>query len=261
MYKRGFVLIVTCLAASLFAVSCSTTPERNRGSLEDAMEKARDDHEGSRRVPDRARPPDYESPPYRDTDDGEDPVSTAPSDGGSDATAVHFGLRGSSSVVRYGDLGSDWAADLVVSADVSHSLGAGAFVGIRSVEPVRGSSLDLSVDGNLYFLRAGIEATYLPVPELRVLCPYLTAGLGGFVMLWSFENAVIAGSERIDSDTLGGVLLFCGVGVYPYRGDRLRLSVGLIPELYLFGSVTNEGFDNDFFSPMTSVSVRAELSL
>lgn len=266
MRKRAIIRIISIIAVCAVAASCSSSPYRNRGSLGDAMDKARDDHEGSRRVPDRARPPDYDPPPYRgDYDGGDDDASSsgnASSSGdGLGSPDVHYGLRGSSSILSYGDFGPDWAADLVVTADVSQSLDAGVFLGIRSVEPVQGSALDLSVDGNLYFLRAGLEATYLPVPELRVFCPYLTAGFGGFLMLWSFENTLIAGSERIDSDSLGGVMLFCGVGVYPYRGDRLRLSIGLIPEVYFFGSVTTEGFDNDYFSPMTSVSVRCELLL
>ncbi len=265
MRKTTLIGILAVAALCAFAMSCTTSPYRNRGSLSDAMDKARDDHEGSRRVPDRARPPDYDSPPYRgagDGDyDGDNDVDSGSAGGGSGVSDVRYGIRGSTAILSYGDCGPDWSADFVVSASGEGALSGAVFVGLRSVEPKAGSDLDLSVDGNLYFLRAGVEATYLPIPEMRVFCPYLTGGLGGFLMLWEYENTIIAGSERIDSDTLGGVLLFCGVGVYPYRGERLRLSVGLTPEVYFFGSVTNEGFDNDYFSPMTSVSVRFELLL
>lgn len=264
MVKRALFGILAIVGACSLAISCASSPYRDRGSLGDAMDKARDDHEGSRRVPDRARPPDYDGPRYRGDDDGSyggASGSSGSSDVGSGFSDLSYGIRGSTSILSYDDCGPDWAADFVVTANATESLSGGVFLGLRSVEPKRGSDLDLSVEGNLYFLRAGVEATYAPIPELRVFCPYFTCGLGGFLMLWEYENAIIAGAERIDSDTLGGVLLFCGVGVYPYRGERLRLSVGLLPEIYFFGSVTNEGFDNDYFSPMTSVSVRFELLL
>lgn len=250
-------------AFCLLSVSCVTGSYRDRGSLSDAMDKARDDNEGSSSVPDRPRYPerDRDRYPERDRDRWveEDRAASASSSPELNLSSFNYGVRGSTSFMASGDQGSDWACDLVLLAGLSESMDLDLFLGLKTVTPKTGSDIDLSVDGNLYFFRVGGDVSFYPLPERRFLSPFVTVGLGGFIMAWSFENALYSKSETIKSDSLGGAFLQCGAGLYLYRGERLRLSVGANPEVYFFGTMTTEGFNNDYFSPMGSVNARVEL--
>ena len=52
-------LLVLFLLLIIF-FSCTTSSPYKRGSLSDAMDKAEDDHQGSRRVPNQRDEPDWE---------------------------------------------------------------------------------------------------------------------------------------------------------------------------------------------------------
>lgn len=257
--------LIILAAFCLLSVSCVTGSYRDRGSLSDAMDKARDDNEGSTKVPDRPRNPERDRDRGHDRGHGrdrwaeEDRASAASSAPELNLSSFNYGVRGSTSFVASGDQGSDWACDLVLLAGLSESMDLDLFLGLKTVTPKAGSDIDLSVDGNLYFFRVGGDLSFYPLPERRFLSPFVTVGLGGFIMGWSFENALYSKSETIKSDSLGGAFLQCGAGLYLYRGERLRLSVGAHPEVYFFGTMTTEGFNNDYFSPMGSVNARVEL--
>ncbi len=66
------------------------------------------------------------------------------------------------------------------------------------------------------------------------------------------------GSDVITSDYIGGLLLGVGVGVDFFQGKIFSLGAQLIPELYLFGAETSEGFNNDFFDSYGTIRLTVE---
>ncbi len=250
---------------ALLLVSCTTTPSTYRGSLSDAMDKAKDDHEGDRTVPDGTREPDY---PRQDVPDRRnprqqpsqpEPVPVPVSLG--EPSAIWLGFRGGNALDPDHDMEPLSDGDIFIGGDASDNLELDLYAGFKAVRPVAGSSLDESVTDSLLFLNAGFEARYSPFPEWIFMSPYLSAGMGGFYMGWNFRNALTAGSETITSDSVTGFLMHVGAGIYPVKLDRFRLGISIVPETCLFGPVTGEGFDNDYFSAFNSVKVIAEIAV
>lgn len=250
--------------------SCATTPREDRGSLSDAMDKSRDDHEGSRRVPDRPRDPYPRDPFPRDTypdrRDRPDGRQTSGTDDDGDTSGaiepingeIFFGLRGGSSLAHTEDLERDADADLILGLGTER-FDALLYAGFKAAEPIAGSDLDASIDGGLLFLRAGLEGRYLLFPETAFLSPYLGAGIGAFIMGWTFTNPLAAGTDLITGDSLSGCILSLSAGAYLARNDRVSLGVSIVPEVYLYDYVTAEGFDNDYFLPYSTVKIMGEL--
>jgi len=151
--------------------------------------------------------------------------------------------------------------DILAGGDVSPNLEVDLYAGFKVTRAVPGSSLDASVKDPQLFLKAGLEGRYSPLPDWPVLSPYLSAGMGGFYMGWNFRNAVYSGYDDITSDSIGGVLLHVGAGIYLLRLERFRIGIAARPELYLFGMVTGEGFDNGYFDYFDSITVIAEMAV
>ena len=63
------------------------------------------------------------------------------------------------------------------------------------------------------------------------------------------------------SDSITGFMMSVGAGVYLLRLERFRIGIGVRPEIYLFGTVTGEGFDNDYFDYFDSSPIIAELAV
>jgi len=261
--RRGKVLSAATLFACFFLiVSCSTTPSRYRGSLSDAMDKAKDDHEGDRSVPDDRLKPDY---PRRDAPDRRDPVGPADSaplplytEGPSD---FWLGFRGGNGLGPDRDIEPLSDGDIFAGGEASPNFEFDLYAGFKAAQAVDGSSLDERIKDPLLFLKAGVEGRYSPFPDWLFMSPYVSAGMGGFYMGWNFRNALTAGSETITSDSVTGLLLNVGAGIYPLRLERFRLGIGIVPEVCLFGPVTGEGFDNDYFDAFSSVKVIAEIAV
>lgn len=273
--SRRMVLFMAVTGISVFLyASCSTTPSEYRGSLSDAMDKAKDDHEGDRSVPDGTREPDnpwqeeprkkvpgrqpaggngsYEEP--SDTDTGYAPSTAGPTD-------FWVGFRGGNGLSPNNEMEPLSDGEIFAGGEASPAFEFDVFAGYKAVRAVSGSSLDESIEDSLLFLKAGFEGRFSPLPDLRFMSPYLSAGIGGFYMGWNFRNALTAGDETISSDSVTGLLMNVGVGVYPVKLDRFRLGVSLVPETCLFGPVTGEGFDNDYFDAFNSVKVMVEIAV
>jgi len=257
-----FFLAALCIVA-VFLSSCSTTPTEYRGSLSDAMDKSKDDHEGDRSVPDGTREPAYperqpsggNSPYDEPSDTGAYPASTAgPSD-------FWLGFRGGNGLYRDNSMEPLSDGDVLAGAEASPRLEFDLYAGYKAARAVAGSSLDESIKDPLLFLKAGIEGRVSPFPDWLFMSPYLSAGMGGFYMGWNFRNALTAGDETITTDSVTGFLMHVGAGIYPVRLDRFRLGVSIVPETCLFGPVTNEGFDNDYFGSFNSVKVMVEIAV
>lgn len=253
--------ICAALAVSAVALSsCVTSPNEGRGSLSDAMDKGKDES-NTRRVPDE-RPNDNPqsgiciaapSNNWRNNDNGGMSVDTEPvnADG-------FFGVRGGRGISSSGDMGLDTDADVILGAGAAN-LDALLYAGFKSIEPVQHSDLDQSISGQLLILRAGGEVRYLPLGDIPVFCPYIGAGIGGFIMGWTFRNPLTDGDEIIAGDSLTGCVLSVCAGVYPVRTDSLVLGFSIIPEVYLYNDLTMEGFTNDYFSPYGTVKLMGEI--
>ncbi len=256
------------VAFGLLGISCETTSTRNRGSLSDAMEAARDDHEGDRDVPDerrddgifwhRDRDRDRNRDRYRDdeaeTDQG---AAVGPS---LEFTDLTFGVRGGPSLADGSDIVTNSDGDIFVGASVGDRWVLDLYAGFKVAAPEEGSDLDASVRDPIVFLKAGAEGRFSPFPKAAYLSPYLLGGIGGYVMVWSFENPLESGGETIEDDSLGGLLLSAGVGIDLVRAKKFRAGIGLIGDSYLFGAVTSRGFTNDVFGYYNSARLVGEVA-
>jgi hypothetical protein len=268
------LLICSLMSAFLF-VSCGTAPDHYRGSLSDGMDKAKDDHEGSRSVPDYERPPEQDERdiPERhrrgDRKDANDSSgsdsSDAVSDGSSSANAepleVWIGVRGGSSKIVSREIGTYSDGDIYLGAVTTPRFELGFFGGYHAAFPENNSPLDDSVKDPITFLKAGIEGRYAPFPAWTFMCPYVGAGAGGFIMFWTYENSLTAGPDTISGDTLPGLLLSVSAGIYPINLEHFRIGISVVPEAYLFGQFTGEGFDNDYFTSFSPLKIMGEISI
>ena len=248
------------VCASFF--SCSTVPTHYRGSLSDAMDKSRDDYEGDRTVPDAQRAPAYPQPERYPAYGYYGPAETSPEPGiPSGPSEFWIGIRGGNGYYASRDMEPLADGDIVAGGETTPNIELDLYAGFRVNKAVAGSALDASVKDPLLFLKAGVEGRYSPLPDWPVFSPYLSAGMAGFYMGWNFRNAVYSGYDTITSDSIGGVVMHVGAGIYLLRLERFRIGIAARPELYLFGMVTGEGFDNDYFDYFDSITVIAEMAV
>ena len=240
---------LTVLLVLLLLASCTTSSPYNRGSLSDAMDKARDDYPDDREVETERD----KKPWWHDEDDDEEIAADDDYTGGSSAGQagaaagpVYLGVRG----------GNAWRSSPYFDSllDVELLLGYGegeaevlVFGGLKFVEAKEESDIAESIDSGVIFLRAGIEGRYYPFGHLTFLSPYVLGQVGGLYMYWSFKNPIDAGTETIFGDAVGGMILAAGAGVNLIDTDDLRVGLSCIPETHLFTSETHKGFQNDVF--------------
>jgi len=260
-WPRALRLCLAALAFAALSVSCSSTPTHYRGSLSDAMDKSRDDYEGDRTVPDEHSAPAYQQPEAYPAYDYYGSAEAVPVFGGpSGPSEFWIGIRGGNGYYASRDMEPLADGDVLAGGEASPNIELDLYAGFRVNRAVAGSSLDASVKDPLLFLKAGIEGRYSPFADWPVFCPYLSAGMGGFYMGWNFRNALSADYDSITSDSVGGFLMSVGAGVYLVHLDRFRIGIGVRPELYLFGMVTGEGFDNDYFDYFDVITVNGEIA-
>lgn len=288
-FSRSAAASVLCglFAAVLFA-SCYSTPSRDRGSLGDAMDAARDDSQ-DRSVPSKPRfpyddpyddpydkpfVPVWPSPPVSKPNppvakpkqpqvppsevEPEEPAEPASIDPVDAETA--FGIRYGVSPFVSGD------ADRIDDVSMLFGFAAGdtelfALLSAKLLEPASGSDLYLSTADNLTMFSIGGEFRRLPFPDRVFLSPWLGFGAEAFIMGWEFRNPLVAGSDTITSDMLGGFLLYPSLGAYLIRNSHASVSVFVLPAVSFFREVTAEGFNNDVFLPMLSCEAGVEILL
>jgi len=255
--------IVLLLMLFLLASCVSGGGTGSRGSLSDAMDKARDDYEGDRTVPARApeRPPrneprDPAPAPSRGDTGGTAPVVT-------ELQGIWLGFRGGTAFDPTNDMETLFDGDVELGLDFEGRLDVNLYAGIKGVEAVPGSALDDYTKNSLVFFRAGMEARLLLLPDFPVMCPYLSAGIGGYSMFWTFQNALIDGStgDLIEGDGVSGLLLSAGAGVYLLNLPSFRAGISVTPEIHLFDDVTLQDFSNDYYDYYGTVKWTGEISI
>ncbi|QEN08201.1 hypothetical protein EXM22_09455 [Oceanispirochaeta crateris] len=256
--KIPFFLILSLLSLTFF-FSCTTSSPRNRGSLSDAMDKSRDDHEGSREVPDEddspwwaEEEPDQPSRQEPDEPDYNDMVASP-----SEPVSLNVLLRGERGWTGSPYFTSDFNGELLIGDKIDH-WEVYLFAGFDLLDVKPSHPAFETIKDNAFTLSAGVEGRFYMFPKLKVFSPYLLARMGGLFLFWQFRNPLESGGESIESDILGGLILGSGVGIDLYHGENFRVGMNIIPEASLYGEETQQGFTNDFFSSQGFVRIGME---
>ena len=263
--------IFLVLGITFMSVSCTTGSDRNRGSLSDAMDKSRDDYKEERVVPD-----EEDDSWFFDDQDGRESPPEAPdsSEGGEVEQAgeaksalseepleLFLLFRGGSSLT--GGLHFENPLDLEILLGTSRDtlLGYYLFGGLKTLRVRRDDSLYESIKSRPFILQGGLELRYYPVKTWIYFLPYLTGSMSGFVMFWNYQNALTAGSDTFKSDSLSGLGLDLGVGIDLIQTDTFQAGIQLLPQAFLFGEETSQGFNNDIFNTYGNIRITAEAGM
>jgi len=264
MIRRGMLFMVLLLL--LFLFSCMSSSHRNRGSMSGAMDKSRDDYEGERTVPDE------EDEDYwfdEEEEDGDIPEDSAP-EYDSDDTGIpdeplnlFLLVRGGASFVSDPYFENPLDMEVLIGGLGESNFGFFLFAGFKNLDVQSDSSISAAIKSHPLILDIGGEIRYYPFHELTYFSPYVAGRISGFVLFWSYKNDLIAGSDTISSDYLGGVGLDGGIGVDFVQTDHFQAGFLLLPQAFLFGDETAEGFNNDIFDAYGTVrwSVEAGFKL
>jgi hypothetical protein len=226
------------------------------------MDKSRDDYEGDRSVPDLPRHQPNPVPGDQQVfNANQQRASIYTDDTSSVPSEFWLGFRGGNGYYNSNDMEPLADGEISAGGEVSEQLEIDLFAGFKVTQAVAGSDLDASVKDAQLFLKAGLEGRYSPLPGWPVMSPYVSAGAGSFLMGWNFRNALSSGSDTITSDSITGFMASVGAGVYLLNLEHFRVGIGVQPEMYLFGTMTAEGFDNNVFDFYDSVKYFAEIAM
>ncbi|MGL1891176.1 MAG: hypothetical protein OCD02_06080 [Spirochaetaceae bacterium] len=249
---------IIILAILFLTFSCITGSSKDRGSLSDAMDAARDDSD-DRTIPDFKDDGGWESddefwgnnPPIEDDYDEAVGTSFEPNP---EAIIV---LRSGPSIT------SSSYFDSLINIEVLIGAGDGNlevyfYGGFKSLEVKESSSIYETIKEDATMLTGGIESKYYPFKYLKIFSPYLIGRVGGMYFFWDYLNSFYSGGDYIDSDILGGVSGAVGLGLDLIRLDTFNLGIQCVPTGYLFSGETTQGFTNDYFSEYGEVTLSVE---
>jgi hypothetical protein len=249
------VILGLCLL--IFMIGCTTSSPRNRGSLSDAMEIARDDSNEKREVPDTPDPWDEQE---EDQDDQEShvPSETSQNYKTAEDEPLTYMIRMGGSTGGTPYFNDQRGLELVLGMDGQENLSLAFFAGLHILYTNPSHEVYQSIEKEVLLLNVGGELRYYFFPGLTVFSPYLGARAGGIYMSWSFQNPLTAGADTIYSDAVGGLSLGVTTGIDFLRLDHFRLGAQLNPEIYIFSGETSEGFNNDYFGAQGVIRVGLE---
>lgn len=253
-YNAYMKLILTSLIVFLLFCSCLSYSSGSRGSLSDAMDKSRDDWEGSRTVPEDDDDDfiwifqDDEDDQYQNSKKRQDEEQYSSSDTSevTDLGPLITTIRGGNAFVSEPDFDSNFDLDILLGSPAGR-YDFYLYGNIKMAETKPDSSISESIDKNVLFLTAGIESRVYLFEEYPYMNPFVMGQLGLGYMFWSFKNPLDAGDEIISGDGLAYIHMSLGAGVEFLRTDHYRVGIMCIPETRIYGVATNQGFDNDVF--------------
>ena len=262
------------LLGSLFLFfSCTTESHRNRGSLSDAFEKSRDDSEEDRTVPDEEDDPwfyerddenesewDDESEPSYSGEDNPDSGDIL-LEGYTGESGLFLLLRAGSSIASSPYFDNPFDMEILLGTTREGPIGFFLFAGFKNLNVKPEDSLYESIDPDPFILHAGLEFRYYPLKATLFFNPYFCGRVSGFSLFWVFKNALIAGSETIHSDYVGGMGFDAGLGVDFLRTDTFQAGVQILPQGFLFSEETAEGFTNDYFGAFGDIRLTIEAGM
>ncbi len=254
MKKINLIIISLVLMFS----GCITSSNKNRGSLSDAMDKSRDDYEEERVVPDED---DYwdDDDDYWDDDDEYDTDVYVAVTNDLDLEDLVLIIRSGTSLLSGPYFNKSTGAEILLGGVNDGSTEFFFYGGLEILELNKNHSISESIKENPFMLTVGLEVRYYPINDLEYFTPYILARAGGLILAWQFENALIAGSDIIRSDSVGGFTLDVGIGMDIIHNDRIRFGILCKPQSYLYGIETIEGFTNDYFDVSGLINISAEI--
>jgi len=271
--------------AMALLLNCSGSGANRRGKLSDAVEKSSDKHQGDRKTETKPAPAqeggetvEMGAVPAKPA--GKARVKTAsPPDSGVAANRPN--------VEEATPAGKDTSMDSIFARPSWFSLSFGkalttqdgfaglnqfnfmfggynsqrgrveAVIGVGWAPVEEGSELRNSLEDNVIILSIGVAGKYYFTPQHTFLGSFLLGGLSYNRMFWGYKNAITAdvyddygnvtGTEEIDSDDIGGLDIYLGIGFNLAQTRRFQLGVEAVPGILLWGIQTHEGFDNDVF--------------
>lgn len=273
--------VFVALGLALILVSCASTPTQSRGSLSDAMGKARDDSE-DRSVPEKpkeTRPPATNRPPVNNHPSSNNrppanqnpPHNDDPSSVEDDASYEQepiidfdgfFGFRYGYSPLVSKDIAYIHDSKIVLGGTLSPHLDLVLDVGFVLLSPNSDSTLAESLSKDSFALTslcAGFEFRYTIYPQLTLFSPWVGCGIDALIMTWHYRNALVAGSETISTDSLRGASLRPSLGFTIFESPSFAFLLYAQAEAYLFNEITQKGFDNDVFPEITNLQFGAEV--
>ncbi len=269
MMKKTGIVLVWWIA--LLGISCTTGSDRNRGNLSGAMEKSRDDYKEERVVPDEEEDPwfsedrEEKDPPPSDPQSPDEGNPGSVDSEGTDLTEDPADLfllfRGGSSLYEGAHFENPLDLEVLLGTTRDSFLGYFLFGGLKTLTVRREDSLYDSIKPRPFMLQGGLELRYYPIKNWRYFLPYATGRMSGFILFWNYQNALIAGSDTIQSDSLGGLGLDLGVGIDLIQTDTFQAGIQLLPQSFLFGEETSQGFTNDIFDTYGNIRITAEAGM
>lgn len=243
---KKLLIAILCLTF-IFLTACTTSSTTNRGSLSDAMDKSRDDYEEERDVPDEEIPQIEEDDNYEEDDEQQGEEDSYTPKQNQTPSSFQILIRGGDSFLGGPYFLGSGNGEVLVGSSFDH-WAVFLSAGINVLRVNKNHQVSDSIKENPFALNAALEGRYYIFKDLKVFSPYLLARLGGFIMFWEFQNPLTSGDETISSDSLSGLILGSGVGIDFYRGDSFNLGAVALPEWYIFGDQTSQGFTNDYFN-------------
>lgn len=250
---RNFILYLLII---VILGSCVTQSSKSRGSLSDAMDKARDDYPDEREVPDGDKDifsiwdsdenDDYEE--YEEYEPYEDDGDYEPLD-----LFYSFSMGKTSLAGPYFSSAASYEISLGYDEE---KVGTYLYGGVTVLEENGNHNISESIE-NSWMLEGGLELRYIPLGSSDFFSPYILGRVGGMYLNWNFKNSLNEGD--ISNDSLGGLSLAAGLGINIINSKFLRLGVACKPRLYLYGGETYEGFYNDYFGVSGDVLISADI--
>lgn len=281
-----FLLIFLFFSITAFVPGCAST--RSRGNLSEAMEKASDEHEGSRKVENREDKEEDENDDssvlysiiwdlifHSSEEDDEPMVVEVESD--TDPGLVQVEEEGPF-IIEEAPFSFPKAITLSYAPGFigdrrlqnSHRFSIGlvgqtqeAFQYVlygqfqkMSVRP--GSSLYQSIESSPFSLGLGIDLRFLSHQNTG-LQPYFALGFQMDALFWNYRNSIYAdsydeygnytGVEKISSDGVMGFDLHTGLGLNLNNRDHAAIGLEITPGMKFWWIESFEGFENDVFNP------------
>jgi hypothetical protein len=258
-----FIASVLILCSSVF-ISCASSG-RHAGKLSDAMEKASDDHEGSRKV-EAVRNVEPE-----EEDKEENFITFEKSEKTDDELKlkdIWLGISAGSGIMStksfYGVSSFSLHANTYIKGGRSLCFDLGG--DYSPLQTTQSADYDPNedpvanaLDGGVLTLFAGLNARYYTTSQKTFLGNYFSAGIKVRSMFWSYKNPLIVaeydendvylGSVTVTSDQIWGFDINCAAALNFMQTQHLIAGVELNPGVVIWGFGTREGFENDIFAP------------